>query len=191
MFVEADKDQNDDDLVSAYDSIQNSFHRSWLILTQEEEQRVQQARRRRVILEQFRTALKSKQPRRIAAVYYHQDNQPLLSTSKRITTSQRELAQLARNFTQCLDRQNEDGLLAAYEALQQPSHKGNLDFTQDELRRVQEIRARKVALVKFMQTLDTGTAADIDTACKQLPQEMYTQLTIRAKRQGRVGEDLS
>ncbi len=177
LYIEADKDQNDDDLVSVYDRIQNSPHRHWLTFTPEEEQRVKQAKDQRVILEKFRKALKSKQPRLIASVYYDKDNQPLLSTSKSVTPSQRELARLAGDIIQSLDMRHDDRLLKVYEALQQSPHKDALDFTQDEQRYIREIGSRKAVRTRLEQALDKGTAADIDTVYAQMPSEVYAQLT--------------
>jgi serine/threonine protein kinase len=182
-FSEASQTQDDDMLIKAYERLQSSPYRDKPLLTAQEEQQVQQARRRQDCVTTFFTALHSKQPRKIVAVYYDPAMQPLLVTSTRITSFQHEVAQLALTFLQSIKQHDMDALLRVYETLQQPLYKGALTFTREEQRLFQQVQSYQAALLAFTHTLNAGKAGPIVSAYKKLPPELQQQLTGEQQRQ--------
>jgi hypothetical protein len=180
-FVQAYQSDDDQAIVAASEAIRHSAHAIRLTFTAQEQQRITLARQRMTALTQFRSVLTNKSVRQIAAAY-----NAVLDTSKSVTYKERNLVQVARDFAQAYNTDDDQAIVAASEVIQQlADYSQSLAFDTPEEQRILLAQQRKAALVKFRQALTSKRAEQIVAAydviltdCKNVTQEEREQLSL-------------
>lgn len=141
--------EDDQMIVAAWQSIEDSPFKGKFTLTTQEQQRLDLARQRKDALVQFRLALMKKNIQHVVATY----SPSLLDQSLAVTARERELLQVARDFVQAYQSDDDQAIVAAAEAIQNFSYRGDFVFTPQEKQRIELAQQRKIALVKFRMGL--------------------------------------
>jgi serine/threonine protein kinase len=144
-FAKAYYTDDDQAITSSWADIEGSAFPNMLVLTPEEQQRLSLAQQRKEALVKFRLALYSKNLQPIVASY----NPSLLDSSTAVTNQERELLQVAQDFVQALQRDDDQAIVTASDAIQNFSYRNNFVFTTQEKQRIELAQQRKLALIKF------------------------------------------
>ncbi len=137
--------------------------------------RVAHARQVVQALKRFRDALQMGAMQQIVAAY-----DPILDNCKGVTYEQRELVVYAYDFVQAYHTDDDQAIVAAWEAIQSSRYQGKFTLTGQEQQRVELARQRKAALVKFrlammnkniQQIVASYDALLLDTCTGVTPQE--------------------
>ncbi|HEU5229621.1 MAG TPA: hypothetical protein VFU49_17520 [Ktedonobacteraceae bacterium] len=177
-FLLACDNDDDDAIIQAYASIENSPQRYALLFSEAQEQRVTLASQRIQKLAAFRRGLASRSPARIVEAYH-----AVLDGYNQITREERIQLALARKLAQAFEDGQEDVLLAAYTALEQSAYQAFFIFSEEEQERIVLARRQKAALLAFQAALRTRDPRQIVAAYEPIldnsrhisPAE-YTQL---------------
>jgi hypothetical protein len=151
--------QNDDDqaIVSALEAIESSRHKGNLMLSVQERQRVALAQQRKIALVRFRLGLMNKSVQQVVTNY----DASLLDTCAGVTLQERDLLRVAQDFVQAYQSDDDQGIVAASEAIQNFSYRTSFAFTAQEQQRITFAQQRKMALVKFRLGLMSKNAQQI------------------------------
>ncbi len=144
-FVQAYRADSDRALVSAWEAIESSRQKASLTLTAQEQQRVALAQQRKTALVKFRLGLMKKNVQQTADGY----DAAVLDMCADVTSQERDLFRVAQDFVQAYRSDDDQGIVAASEAIQNFSYRTNFAFTAQEQQRIDLAQQRKTALVKF------------------------------------------
>ncbi len=144
-FTRAYDDDDDQAMVPTWEAIEQSRFKGKLTLTPQEQQRVKLAQQRSPALLKFRMALMNKSVQSIVDNY----DTTLLDNCTTITRHEHNLLQVAQDFVQAYRSEDDQGIVAASEAILNFSYRSNFTFTPLELQRMELAQQRKIALVKF------------------------------------------
>ncbi len=155
--------------------------------------RVGQARQVLQALKRFKNALQTHSMRQIVAAY-----DPILNNCKNFTQKQREQLVYAYDFAQAYHIEDDQAMVAAWEAIQSSPYQGSFILTVQEQQRVELARQRKLALVKFrlavinkniQQVVASYDASLLDTCTGVTPQELSLLQVARDFVQAYLSDD--
>lgn len=179
-FVRAYHSDTDEAIITAYDAIQNSKYRSLLSFTTQQQRRAALAKQRTEALARFRVALTSKSIRRIASAY-----DAVLDTSKNLSPEERDQLHLAQALVQAYDADDDEALIAAYEAIKNSTYHTFFAITTEEQQRIERAKQCKFRLNLFRDALQSKLPRKVDLAyhpildaSKNLTQEERSQLAL-------------
>ncbi len=141
QLQEAFNSDNDEDIAATWDEIGRRKYLSYFRLDWPQEQRRNLAQRRVTALAAFKQALTNKSVQDIVRAY-----DPILETSAQITAGEREVLQLARQFTRAWQDNDDAAIIAASEAIQRSNHSSRLLLNAQEQQRLALARQRLAAL---------------------------------------------
>lgn len=156
-FMQAYYTENDQEIVAAWEAIQNSVYKGKFALTVPEQQRLRLAEQRKTALVKFRMAVINKNTQQIVASY----DSPLLDACTGVTLQERTLLQVAQDFAQAYQGDDDQEIAAASDEIENFSYRAHLNFTAQEQQRIALARQRKLALVKFRLGLMSKNAQQI------------------------------
>ncbi len=143
-FMQAIYKNDDHAIAAAWEQIQKSPYQQFFMLTPQEQQRLDTARAGQSALPKFRQALAGKNVQQIVASY-----DTALDGDGSITQQERNLLEVARDFVQAYQSNNDQALAAAWERLQEPPYQQAFVFSAQERQRAELAARRKAALLKF------------------------------------------
>lgn len=144
QFREAYDNDDDDALADTWDKISALNYNSSFILTWQESQRSTLAQQRKAALVAFRQALSNKKAQEIVDVYDQK-----LDGLQQITPEEREVLQLAKDFIQAYNDDDDQDILDASNAIEHSLYSWRLNFTTQEEQRISLARRRIMALEAF------------------------------------------
>ncbi len=139
---------NDDQLLAADRTRQQSLQHDLFQFTAEEKQRFALAQQKYTALLKFRAALQSRIPRSLVAAY-----STILENYGEFTQEEREQLAAVRLFVDAFDANDDEMLTNVGEILQKPVVRGFFLVTQQEQERIHLAEQRLQALEKFRQVL--------------------------------------
>lgn len=154
---------NDDQLVDVWEEAQKPPLHGKFRFTPAEDQRVTLARNTKQALVDFRQALKNKHLQQIVDTFV-----PLIQQHKRITPDERARWQLAEDFLSACHSKDEIAILKATAEIENFQHRDSLEFTKEELQRIDLARQRRDALVKLRLAWKERWIAQIAAAYTQV-----------------------
>ncbi len=176
-FVQACNTDDDQAIIAASDALQ---HVARFTFTLQEQQRIMLARQRTTALTNFRLALASRSIQQIVTAY-----NTVLDSSKDITYEERSLLQVARDFVQACQSDDDLAIAAAGETIQQAQYSQSLAFNVQEEQRITLAQQRKAALDKFRAALASRRVEQLVaaydpvlTGCKNVTQNEREQYSL-------------
>ncbi len=174
-FLQAYRRDNDEEIYAASAKINGSIQ-----FTIQEQQRITLAQQRSTAIQRLRSALTSKQVRRIAASY-----DPLLREYKTLSKEEYEQAELAHTFWEAWQTDDDQGIVAAWEEILNGPYKTNFTFTTQEQQRITLAQQRVKALIKFRLAIMHKQVQQIALAydlilndCKNVTAEEHAQFQL-------------
>lgn len=158
-FRQAYQRDNDDQIVSTYELIEQAPDRNSFSLTAQEMQRVALAQRRKTALVALRVALQTKNIQRIVGAYDQE-----LENSKNITPVEKERVRLAQALYRAYHLDDDDALVAVADTIQRSPFGSGLVLTEQERLRVELARQRVQALTDFRTALASKRVSQIAAA---------------------------
>src|SRR5260370_28678123 len=180
-FVQAYHKGDDKAMVDIWETIQKKSYQKFFTFTNEGQQRINLDRGRKAALTNFRHALTSKSAQSIVANY-----DTVLDSSKAISREERDMLQLARDFVQAYQSDDDQAIVSAWEAMQDSRYQQSFIFTKEEQQRIDLAQRRKTALIKFrLSMINNRNIQYIVTAydpvldnCKNVTQSEREQLGL-------------
>jgi hypothetical protein len=165
---------SDDDarIIAAYEVIERSAQHHLLSPSPQQRKRITLAGDRSRTLARLQGALQTKLLRAIADAY-----DPILDSSNLLTTEQSHVLELARDFVQAFDNDNDEALVRASSVLD-ARHQSFVSLTPPELQRVQLAGKRLHQLNTFRQALQRKNMQDIVDAYEKLDPDLVNRQRI-------------
>lgn len=181
QFVQSSQKDDDQAIVDSSHEIQHGVYQQAFLLSEQEQQRIRLAQQRKKALIKFRMALLNKRASQIATAY-----DPILDDSKNVTVAEREQLELARNFLQAYQDEDDKALVESWDEIQNFSYRNAFTFTPQEQQRVTLALQRKMALVKLRMALMSKSIQPIIAAydstlldrCKNVTTEEAEQIAL-------------
>ena len=158
-FLQAFNDNDDDALLTAVDTLMRLSGSLGITFTPQEERRITQIRQCKKDIQQIKTALQSNSIATIAATYAS-----FQRIQHYLTKQECQMVELAYNFLQAYNKDDDNALLVAFDAIQQSAYRAQLQPSQQEEQRVTLARRKKGALTRFRTVLNNKNLVDIITA---------------------------
>lgn len=166
-FARAYQDDSDQALNAVYYEIQSLPSGNLFQFTQEEDHRLKLAQRRLAALTKFRKALASNRILQLVSAY-----DEVLNTSQDVTQAERSQLQIARDFAQAYNDDNDQEIISISATIQQSSAYQKLVFTQQERDRITLAKKRQELWKKLQLALATKHLEQIADAYDPLLQQM-------------------
>jgi predicted SnoaL-like aldol condensation-catalyzing enzyme len=137
--------KNDDNaIIDAWEAIRNAPDQQAFILSQDHQQRIQSIQQRSSTLTKFRLALAGREIQQIA-----DSCDSSLESNKAITSEERAIVALARAFTSARKSNDDQGIVAVYDEIQQSRYSQSFSFTEQDQRRISLAQQCKAALIRL------------------------------------------